>query len=95
MKTIEFEAFEVVSTDGYTDRHEGYCSSHSLAHKLLVFKKLGAYGRVVSPPVKKKFVIFETEEDFIDYNRQKLVDSAISKLTKGELEALLSSFQST
>ena len=95
MKTIEFEAYEVVSTDSYTDRHEGYCSTHSIAKKFLEFKKLGNYGRVISTPVKKKFVIFESEDDFIDYNRQKLVDSAIKKLTKEELEALLSSFQST
>lgn len=91
MKTIEFTAYEVVSTDGYTDRHEGYCATSDLAQKFLMFKNLGAYGRVISKPVTKTFMIYENEQDFIDAKKARLVASAKAKLTKEELDALISS----
>lgn len=94
MKTIEFTAYEVVSTDGYTDRHEGYCATSSLAQKFLEFKKLGAYGRVIDKPVTKSFLIYETEQDFVDAKKAKLLASAKAKLSKEEMEALFYSFQS-
>lgn len=89
---IKFSAYEMSEDDGGGMRSyvRGYTHDINVANK---WKGKNGYRSVYLKEIHHKYVVSESMADEENVKKQALIDSAMKKLTKEELDALLSSIQ--
>jgi hypothetical protein len=90
---IKFHAYEFLEADGVGIRENSCGFTHSLDVAINWKSQSPNYRRYVNKTVHHRYVISESVEDFDNIARDALVARATAKLSKEELNALISSVQ--
>lgn len=90
---IKFDAYELLEADGGGIRENSCGFTHSLDVAIIWKAQSSNYRRYVNKTVHHRYALSESLEDFDNIARDGLVSRAKAKLTKEELNALISSVQ--
>jgi hypothetical protein len=90
---IKFDAYEFLEADCVGIRENSCGFTHSLDVAINWKSQSQNYRRYVSKTVHHRYALSESLEDFDNIARDGLVSRAKAKLTKEELNALISSVQ--
>lgn len=84
---VEFTAYGVTETDGYTSRNIAYFTNYADAQKCVDFKDSG-YRSVNTVNISKSWTIYESFDEYDPSIKQQKREDIIAKLTSEERELL-------
>lgn len=84
---VKFTAYEVTSTDGYTNHSVAYFTNYADAQKCVEFKDSG-YRSIKTVNISKTWTIYESFDEYDPSIKQQKRDALLSRLTSEERELL-------
>ena len=84
---VEFTAYEVTESDGYTNSHVAYFENYEDASACAELQK--GYRKVKTVTISKTWTVYETFDEYNPKLKKQKREELISKLTPEERELLL------